>query len=98
MKRARCVRSIVVGALVVGWTAIASPAELTCAANAAVAPTVRGEGLTELVSDVVLACTEIGLLVDPDDSPLPLIDSAAVHARELGRATLGQPAPELVRS
>lgn len=42
---------------------------------------------------VVLACTEIGLLVGPDDSPLPVIDSAEVHARELGRVALGQLAP-----
>ncbi|WP_127480217.1 aspartate/glutamate racemase family protein [Nocardioides pantholopis] len=39
---------------------------------------------------VVLACTEIGLLVSPEDSPLPVIDSAEVHARELGRVALGQ--------
>jgi aspartate racemase len=38
---------------------------------------------------VVLACTEIGLLVGPDDSPLPVIDSAEVHARELARVALG---------
>jgi aspartate racemase len=29
---------------------------------------------------VLLGCTEIQLLVSPDDSPLPLIDSTAVHA------------------
>jgi hypothetical protein len=57
MLSARCVQAIVVGALVVGCTTIASPAELTCAASAAVPPTVRGEGLTELVSDIVLSCT-----------------------------------------
>lgn len=38
---------------------------------------------------VVLACTEIGLLVSPEDSPLPIIDSAEVHARALGRVALG---------
>ena len=38
---------------------------------------------------VVLACTEIGLLVGPGDSPLPLIDSADVHARALAEAALG---------
>ena len=38
---------------------------------------------------VVLACTEIGMLLGPADSPLPLIDSAAVHARAIGRAALG---------
>ena len=30
---------------------------------------------------VVLACTEIGLLVGRDDSPIPVIDSAHAHAR-----------------
>lgn len=29
---------------------------------------------------VLLACTEIGLLVSADDSPLPVIDSTAAHA------------------
>jgi aspartate racemase len=29
---------------------------------------------------VVLGCTEIGLLLGPDESPVPLIDSAHVHA------------------
>ena len=28
----------------------------------------------------VLACTEIGLLVSPDQAPLPVIDSATAHA------------------
>ncbi|GAB6984849.1 aspartate/glutamate racemase family protein [Nocardioides pyridinolyticus] len=42
-------------------------------------------GLADLGADaVVLACTEIGLLVRADDSPLPVIDSAEVHARALG--------------
>jgi aspartate racemase len=41
---------------------------------------------------VVLACTEIGLLIGPDDSPLPIIDSAEVHARELAKAALAVPA------
>lgn len=31
---------------------------------------------------IVLACTEIGLLVEPKDSPLPLLDSAECHALE----------------
>ena len=37
---------------------------------------------------VVLACTEIGLLVSPEDSPLPLIDSADAHARALAEVAL----------
>lgn len=30
---------------------------------------------------VVLGCTEIGLLIGPEDSPLPLFDTTALHAR-----------------
>lgn len=37
---------------------------------------------------VVLACTEIGLLVPPGSSPLPLIDSATAHADALVEAAL----------
>ncbi|MCW3157291.1 hypothetical protein [Micropruina sonneratiae] len=38
---------------------------------------------------VVLACTEIGLLVGPEESPLPLIDSAQAHADALADVALG---------
>ena len=41
---------------------------------------------------VVLACTEIGLLIEPGQSPLPMIDSAQAHAAELGRLALAVPA------
>jgi len=44
---------------------------------------------------VVLACTEIGLLVSPADSPLPLICSADAHARALAEVALA-PEPALV--
>ena len=37
---------------------------------------------------VVLACTEIGLLVSEEDSPLPLICSADAHARALAELAL----------
>ncbi len=30
---------------------------------------------------VILGCTEIGLLVQPEDSPVPLFDTTAVHAQ-----------------
>ena len=44
------------------------------------------EGLaTRGAEAVVLACTEIGLLLQPGQSPLPMIDSAEVHAAELAR-------------
>ncbi len=41
---------------------------------------------------VVLACTEIGLLLAPGQSALPMIDSAEVHAAELARVALAVPA------
>ena len=37
---------------------------------------------------VVLGCTEIGLLIGPGDSPIPVIDSAAVHAAALAAYAL----------
>jgi aspartate racemase len=33
------------------------------------------------VDTVVLACTEIGLLLAPDDVPVPMVDTMAAHAR-----------------
>lgn len=38
---------------------------------------------------IVLACTEIQLLVGPEDSPVPLIDSMAAHAADAARFALG---------
>lgn len=38
---------------------------------------------------IVLACTEIMLLVGPDDAAVPLIDSCAAHADALARIALG---------
>lgn len=38
---------------------------------------------------VVLACTEIGLLIGPDDSPLPLINSVEAHVQLLSAMALG---------
>ena len=37
---------------------------------------------------VVLGCTEIPLLVDPDDCPLPTLDSTRILARAALRAAL----------
>jgi aspartate racemase len=37
---------------------------------------------------VVLACTEIGLLVESSDSPIPVIDSAHAHAAAAARLAL----------
>jgi aspartate racemase len=40
---------------------------------------------------VVLACTEIGLLVRPEDSMLPLLDSLAVHAEAAATFAVREP-------
>jgi aspartate racemase len=40
---------------------------------------------------VVLGCTEIGQLVGPEDSPLPLLDSMRVHAEAAADLALRQP-------
>jgi aspartate racemase len=42
---------------------------------------------------VVLGCTEIGLLVGPDDAPLPLLDSLRTHAEAAVAAALGERVP-----
>jgi amino-acid racemase len=40
---------------------------------------------------VILGCTEIGLLITPSDSPVPLFDTAAIHARHAALAALSDP-------
>jgi aspartate racemase len=40
---------------------------------------------------VVLGCTEIGQLVGPDDSPVPLLDSMRVHAEAAANLALSGP-------
>jgi aspartate racemase len=39
---------------------------------------------------IVLACTEIMLLIGPDDAAVPLIDSCEAHASALARIALGE--------
>ena len=39
---------------------------------------------------IILGCTEISLLVGPDDSSVPLFDTTAIHARAAGEAALAQ--------
>ena len=38
---------------------------------------------------VILGCTELGLLVGPEDVDLPVFDTAMIHAREAALAALG---------
>ena len=40
---------------------------------------------------VILGCTEIGLLVGSDDASVPLLDSAAIHARRAAELALAPP-------
>ncbi|MEB2284067.1 MAG: aspartate racemase [Polyangiaceae bacterium UTPRO1] len=39
---------------------------------------------------IVSGCTEIGMLLGPDDVPLPLFDTAAIHAEEAALWALGE--------
>lgn len=41
------------------------------------------QGLIESGAEgIVLGCTEIGLLIKPEDSNVPLFDTTSIHARE----------------
>lgn len=46
---------------------------------------------------VILGCTEISLLIGPNDSPLPLLDTTELHARHAARWALGLDEPGLNR-
>ncbi len=68
----RCILAFAVVALLFGLLPTASAQTvngLICTANAAVPPTLRGEGLTELAGDIVLTCT--GGTPTPLGSPIP---------------------------
>jgi amino-acid racemase len=48
------------------------------------------DGLVERgAQGVILGCTEIGLLLKPEDAPLPLFDTAAIHAEAAAEFALG---------
>lgn len=57
------------------------------------------DAFAALVADgaeaIVLACTEIMLLVDESDAAVPLLDSCEAHAGALARIALGEPADAL---
>lgn len=42
---------------------------------------------------VILGCTEIALLIQPEDSQLPLFDTTALHARSAAHWALSAPCP-----
>jgi aspartate racemase len=51
-------------------------------------------GLAERGADAVaLACTEIMLLIGPDDSPVPLLDTTTLHAEAITDFVVGAPIP-----
>jgi aspartate racemase len=70
--RAR-LHSIIFDELVQGRFKLASKDALVAMTESAV----RGEG----ADGVILGCTEFGLLVKPDDLPVPVFDTAEIHAR-----------------
>ena len=39
---------------------------------------------------IILGCTEIALLVRPDDAPVPLFDTTRLHARAAAAWALGE--------
>ncbi len=39
---------------------------------------------------VILGCTELGLMINPDDSKLPLFDTAALHAEKAAEEVLSE--------
>lgn len=45
--------------------------------------------VTQQVEGVILGCTEIGLLLRPEDVEIPLFDTAVIHAEEAARYALG---------
>lgn len=45
------------------------------------------------VQAVILGCTELGMILGPEQSSVPLLDSLAIHVEALLDAALGQSAP-----
>jgi len=78
--RAR-LHSIIFDELVQGRFKLASKEALVAMAESAV----RGEG----ADGVILGCTEFGLLVAPGDLPVPVFDTAEIHAKAAMDFALG---------
>jgi aspartate racemase len=78
--RAR-LHSIIFDELVQGRFKMASKDALVAMTESAV----RGEG----ADGVILGCTEFGLLVKPEDLPVPVFDTAEIHARAAMDFALG---------
>ena len=73
--------SIIFDELVQGRFKLASQEALVAMTESAV----RGEG----ADGVILGCTEFGLLVKPDDLPVPVFDTAEIHAKAAMDFALG---------
>jgi aspartate racemase len=52
--------------------------------------TIVAELVREGAQGVILGCTEIGLLLRQEDTPVPLFDTAAIHAEEAVAVALGE--------
>jgi len=69
-------------------------AELTRGLVTARARSVAFEAATRLVADgadsVILACTELALVLHPGDLPVPVLDGTALHARAIVDAALAE--------
>jgi aspartate racemase len=61
----------------------------------ALAPVV-GELLSCGAGAVIVGCTELSLVVDARDVPVPVLDSTSILARAAVRRALGDPAPSVV--
>ena len=72
LDRAR-LHAIIYDELVLGRFKLASKETLLAMTESAM----RGEG----ADGVILGCTEFGLLVKPEDLPVPVFDTAEIHAR-----------------
>jgi aspartate racemase len=73
------VHQVIYEELVLGKTLDASRAEYIRIVRSLAAEGVQG---------VILGCTEIGLLLGPEDSEVPLFDTAQIHAEEAAALAL----------
>src|SRR5882672_212781 len=94
MTSANCFRScsvFVVLAILLWVASAASAADFACSASVPATPTLRAEGLTELVGDIVLKCT--GGSPTPSGQTIPaaslmIVLNTAVTSRLMGNSSV----------
>src|SRR5258706_6303202 len=102
MTSANCFRSrsvFVVLAILLWVASAASAADFACSASVPATPTLRAEGLTELVGDIVLKCT--GGTPTPSGQTIPaasltIILNTAVSSRLMGNSAVNSEALLLI--